>query len=87
MTPYELGEQAYHNGLSCAPVLDPALVAMLDPQIGNNVKLYKQWIRGWDIANLGKSCPHVPERSSAWYVQDTLCIGCCDCGEVLAGGA
>ncbi len=33
-------------------------------------------------------CPHPPARRFAWHAYDgTLCVGCCDCGEVLAGAA
>ena len=31
-------------------------------------------------------CKHPPERYYCWTAWDgTLCIGCCDCGEVLRG--
>ena len=33
-------------------------------------------------------CTHPPTRLFSWYAHDgTLCIACCDCGEVLAGAA
>ena len=32
-------------------------------------------------------CKHPPRRLFTWFVNDTLCIGCCDCGTVLAGAA
>ena len=38
-------------------------------------------------------CPHPPARQRAWFARDdtapagqVLCIACCDCGAVLAGG-
>ena len=33
-----------------------------------------------------KGCPHPPARIYSWFVGDTLCAGCCVCGETLAGG-
>ena len=34
------------------------------------------------------TCPHPPTRLYTWFAYDgTLCIACCDCGEVLAGAA
>jgi len=31
-------------------------------------------------------CKHPPERLFSWFAWDgTLCIGCCDCGEILKG--
>jgi hypothetical protein len=34
------------------------------------------------------ACAHPPTRTYAWRAYDgTLCIGCCDCGAVLAGSA
>ena len=33
-------------------------------------------------------CTHPPARLFTWFAHDgTLCIACCDCGEVLAGAA
>ena len=33
-------------------------------------------------------CNHPPARLFTWFAHDgTLCIACCDCGEVLAGAA
>lgn len=33
-------------------------------------------------------CRHNPARLFSWYANDgTLCVGCCDCGAVLAGAA
>ena len=33
------------------------------------------------------TCKHPPERLFAWRAyDDTLCVGCCECGEVLKGG-
>jgi hypothetical protein len=33
-------------------------------------------------------CPHPPTRLYAWHAHDgTLCVGCNDCGAVLAGAA
>ena len=33
-------------------------------------------------------CTHPPAHLFTWYAyDDTLCIACCDCGEVLAGAA
>jgi hypothetical protein len=33
-------------------------------------------------------CAHPPARLFTWFAHDdTLCIACCDCGEVLAGAA
>ena len=33
-------------------------------------------------------CTHPPTRIYTWFAYDgTLCAGCCDCGEVLAGAA
>lgn len=32
-------------------------------------------------------CPHPPSRYFSWFAKDTLCVACCDCGTVLAGGA
>ena len=33
-------------------------------------------------------CKHPPARYYTWFAyDDTLCICCCECGEVLAGGA
>ena len=39
-----------------------------------------------------KPCQHPPARLYSWFVDDpvdgrVLCICCCECGEVLAGGA
>ena len=34
------------------------------------------------------NCKHPPTRLYSWFAYDgTLCVGCCDCGEVLAGAA
>jgi len=34
------------------------------------------------------SCTHPPARLFAWFAYDgTLCIACCDCGDVLTGAA
>jgi hypothetical protein len=33
-------------------------------------------------------CTHPPARLFSWFAHDgTLCIACCDCGDVLAGAA
>lgn len=33
-------------------------------------------------------CKHAPHRLHSWFATDkTLCVACCDCGSVLAGGA
>lgn len=36
-------------------------------------------------------CTHPPTRQFAWFARDIhgdiLCVGCCECGEVLKGGA
>lgn len=33
-------------------------------------------------------CAHPPTRLFSWHAHDnTLCIACCDCGDVLAGAA
>jgi hypothetical protein len=33
-------------------------------------------------------CTHPPARLFSWFANDgTLCIACCDCGDVLAGAA
>lgn len=36
-------------------------------------------------------CKHSPERLYSWFAkdcgEDVLCVACCDCGAVLAGGA
>lgn len=32
-------------------------------------------------------CNHPAHRLFAWHVGDILCVGCCECGEVLQGGA
>ena len=33
-------------------------------------------------------CAHPPARLFTWFAHDgTLCIACCDCGDVLAGAA
>ncbi len=39
-------------------------------------------------------CDHPPNRLWAWFARDdteptgdVLCVACCDCGAVLAGGA
>ena len=35
-----------------------------------------------------KPCTHPPTRLFTWFAYDsTLCVACCDCGEVLAGAA
>ena len=35
-----------------------------------------------------QECKHPPTRQYAWHAYDgTLCVCCCDCGEVLTGGA
>jgi hypothetical protein len=35
-----------------------------------------------------KQCKHPPTRLYAWRAYDnTLCVACCECGEVLKGGA
>ncbi len=34
-----------------------------------------------------KPCTHPPTRIFAWFANGVLCVGCCDCGEVLAGAA
>lgn len=32
------------------------------------------------------NCKHPPQRLFSWLTYDnTLCIGCCDCGEVISG--
>jgi len=32
-------------------------------------------------------CKHPPKRLYSWIAADgTLCVGCCECGAVLAGG-
>ena len=38
-------------------------------------------------------CKHPPTRTYSWFAynyktdkNDILCAGCCDCGEILAGG-
>lgn len=34
------------------------------------------------------TCKHPPTRLYTWFAYDgVLCIGCCDCGAVLAGAA
>ena len=34
-----------------------------------------------------EECKHPPKRLYAWYAYDnTLCIGCCECGKALKGG-
>lgn len=33
------------------------------------------------------ACIHPPTRLYSWYVGDILCVCCCACGAVLAGGA
>ena len=30
-------------------------------------------------------CPHPPERYFCWWAGEVFCMGCCACGEVLAG--
>jgi hypothetical protein len=32
-------------------------------------------------------CQHPPARYFVWFVKDVTCVACCDCGEVLLGGA
>lgn len=32
-------------------------------------------------------CKHPPQRLFCWWVGEILCICCCECGEVLLGGA
>jgi len=35
-----------------------------------------------------KTCQHPSRRLYSWTAADgTLCVGCCDCGAVLAGAA
>ena len=41
---------------------------------------------GLGAGRVNKECKHPPERLYAWYVDDVLCIGCCECGKVLKGG-
>lgn len=34
------------------------------------------------------ACKHKPSRIYAWRAYDgTMCVACCDCGEVLTGAA
>ena len=42
--------------------------------------------------NKDNKCKHPPARYYSWFAynyrtgkKDILCIGCCDCGEILAG--
>lgn len=36
--------------------------------------------------NLRDYCPHPPARLYSWTAYDgTICVGCCDCGAILAG--
>lgn len=33
-----------------------------------------------------KKCSHPPSRYYSWFAYDgVLCIGCCDCGDILKG--
>lgn len=41
-----------------------------------------------EITSEGGACQHPAWRVFAWIAVDgSLCAGCCDCGEVLAGEA
>ncbi len=45
-------------------------------------------IRADDNKAQANECPHPPERLYTWTAFDgSLCVACCDCGEVLKGGA
>ena len=34
------------------------------------------------------TCAHPPKRLYSWRARDnTLCVGCCDCGAILSGAA
>ena len=43
---------------------------------------------GPHFSRIDMNCKHPPTRIYSWFAYDgTLCAGCCDCGEVLAGAA
>ncbi len=47
---------------------------------------YKHCNKGGVMAE--NTCYHPPTRLFAWYAYDgTLCVCCCECSEVLRGGA
>ncbi len=53
----------------------------------NVVDLWDKPIAVREWLDLGKPCKHPPERLFSWFAGDVLCVGCCECGAVLAGGA